>query len=215
MRRRVSLLLRCSFAPPFTPTAPWRRRCSDQRRVRRLAYACGRYLAQLDGGPAMPAGGDRSAAWSGRAGGRRRGRCGGWACGERRRRRPFTLLRVDAPQPRDEVFDSFDERAEDNDHFELFTFPYADSALVLERNRVEGPPRPRGRLAAYLNDIVLENWALEALSAAGRLAPRAIPRLSRLAPPPAPGGETAARHDRVVSRARRGCLSPTECTGSL
>ena len=65
------------------------------------------------------------------------------------------------------MLDSFEERAEANDHFELFTFPYADSALVLERNRVEGPPRPRGRLAAYLNDIVLENWALEALSAAG------------------------------------------------
>jgi len=115
----------------------------------------------------------------------------------------FTLLRVDAPQPRDEVFDSFDERAEANDHFELFTFPYADSALVLERNRVEGPPRPRGRLAAYLNDIVLENWALEALSAAGRLAPRAIPRLSRLAAALASGGKTVDRSDRVFASERR------------
>jgi FAD-linked oxidoreductase len=115
----------------------------------------------------------------------------------------FTLLRVDTPQPREEVLDSFDERAEANDHFELFTFPYADSALVLERNRVEGPPRPRGRLASYLNDIVLENWALEALSAAGRLAPRAIPRLSRLAAALASGGKTADRSDRVFASERR------------
>jgi L-gulonolactone oxidase len=92
----------------------------------------------------------------------------------------FVLERIDSPQPREEVLDSFDERAEDNDHFELFTFPYADSALVLERNRVEGPPRPRGRLAAYLNDIVLENWALEALSGRGPAGPQGDTRLSRL-----------------------------------
>jgi FAD-linked oxidoreductase len=115
----------------------------------------------------------------------------------------FTLLRVDTPQPREEVLESFDERAESNDHFELFTFPYADSALVLERNRVEGPPRPRGRLASYLNDIVVENWALEALSAAGRLAPRTIPRLSRLAAALASGGKTTDRSDRVFASERR------------
>jgi len=115
----------------------------------------------------------------------------------------FVLERVDSPQPREEVLDSFDERAEANDHFELFTFPYADSALVLERNRVDGGPRPRGRAAAYLNDIVLENWALEALSAAGRLVPRSIPALSRLAAALASGGRTVDRSDRVFASERR------------
>lgn len=115
----------------------------------------------------------------------------------------FTLLRVDSPQPREQVLDSFDQRAEANDHFELFTFPYADSALVLERNRVEGPPRPRGRVASYLNDIVLENWALEALSATGRWIPRAIPSLSRLAAALASGGKTTDRSDRVFASERR------------
>jgi L-gulono-1,4-lactone dehydrogenase len=115
----------------------------------------------------------------------------------------FTLLRVDTPRPREEVFDSFDERAEANDHFELFTFPYADSALVLERNRIEGPPRPRGRLATYLNDTVLENWALGALSATGRLMPKTIPALSRLAAALASGGKTIDRSDRVFASERR------------
>ena len=115
----------------------------------------------------------------------------------------FTLRRVDAPEPREQVLDSFDERAEANEHFELFTFPYADSALVLERNRVDGPPRPRGRVAAFLNDVVLENWALEGLSVAGRLAPRAIPRLSRLAAALASGGRTVDRSDRVFASDRR------------
>jgi L-gulono-1,4-lactone dehydrogenase len=115
----------------------------------------------------------------------------------------FVLERVDSPQPRDQVLASFDLRAEANDHFELFTFPYADSALVLERNRVEGPPRPRGRAASYLNDIVLENWALEALSAAGRWVPKAIPALSRLAAALASGGKTTDRSDRVFASERR------------
>src|SRR6476659_965667 len=115
----------------------------------------------------------------------------------------FVLERIDSPQPREEVLDSFDQRAAANDHFELFTFPYADSALVLERNRVEGAPRPRGKAAAYLSDIVLENWALEALSAAGRLVPRAIPGLSRLAAALASGGKTIDRSDRVFASERR------------
>ena len=115
----------------------------------------------------------------------------------------FTLHRVDSSHPREEVLDSFQQRADANDHFELFTFPYADSALVLERNRTEAPPRPRGRAAAYLNDIVLENWALEALSATGKRFPGAIPRLSRLAAWAASGSEATDRSDRIFANERR------------
>ncbi len=115
----------------------------------------------------------------------------------------FTLHRVDAPCPTEEVFAAFEERADANDHFELFTFPYADSALVLERNRTDEPPRPRGRVAAYLNDIVLENWALEALSATGKALPRAIPALSRLAARLASGSRATDRSDRIFANERR------------
>jgi L-gulonolactone oxidase len=115
----------------------------------------------------------------------------------------FVLRRVDAPCPREEVLDAFQQRADEHDHFELFTFPYAESALVLERNRVAGPPRPRGRAAAYLNDIVLENWALEAISAAGKAFPRAIPMLSRLAARLASGGTATDRSDRIFANERR------------
>jgi L-gulonolactone oxidase len=115
----------------------------------------------------------------------------------------FTLDRVDTPRPREQVLDRFQESADANDHFELFTFPYADSALVLERNRTEAPPRPRGRTAAYLNDVVLENWALEALSATGKRIPAAIPALSRLAGRLASGSRTVDRSDRVFANDRR------------
>jgi len=115
----------------------------------------------------------------------------------------FDLLRVDSPHPREEVLDSFQERAEAHEHFELFTFPYSDLALVLERNRFDGAPRPRGRAAAFLNDVVLENWALAALAGAGKAVPRAIPALSRLAGRLASGSRTSDRSDRVFANERR------------
>ncbi len=115
----------------------------------------------------------------------------------------FVLRRVDRPEPREEVFASFEERAEANDHFELFTFPYADSALVLERNRTADPARPRRRGAAFLNDVVLENWALEAISATGKLFPRWIPMLSRLAAGLASGSSITDRSDRIFVNERR------------
>jgi L-gulonolactone oxidase len=115
----------------------------------------------------------------------------------------FTLDRVDTPRPREQVLDDFQASADANDHFELFTFPYADSALVLERNRTSVAPRPRGALAGYLNDVVLENWALEALSATGKRFPAAIPSLSRLAARVASGSRTVDRSDRVFANDRR------------
>ncbi|MGN6663769.1 MAG: D-arabinono-1,4-lactone oxidase [Solirubrobacterales bacterium] len=115
----------------------------------------------------------------------------------------FDMLRVDTPHPREEVLDSFVERAEAHEHFELFTFPYSDLALVLERSRIDEPPRPRGRGAAYLNDVVLENWALGLLSATGKAIPRAIPALSRLAGRLASGSRTSDRSDRVFANERR------------
>jgi L-gulonolactone oxidase len=115
----------------------------------------------------------------------------------------FTLDRVDAPHPREEVLDSFQERADAHDHFELFTFPYADSALVLERNRTDAPPKPRGRVGEFLNDVVLENWALEAISATGKALPAAIPRLSRLAARLASGSRAIDRSDRIFANERR------------
>ena len=115
----------------------------------------------------------------------------------------FNLLRVDSPHPREEVLDTFAERAAIHEHFELFTFPYDDSALVLERNRTEGPIKPRGRGAAYLNDVVLENWALGLLAGTGKAMPKAIPRLSRLAGRVASGSRTSDRSDRVFANERR------------
>ena len=62
-----------------------------------------------------------------------------------------------------------------NDHFEFFVFPHADTALTRTNNRTEDPPSPRGRIAAYANDILLTNHAFGLLCRAGRCLPARIP----------------------------------------
>ncbi len=93
----------------------------------------------------------------------------------------FTLRRVDSAHKLADVLDRFDELAAANDHFELFTFPYSDRALVLERNRTKEAPKPKNPAVAFLNDVLLENWALEAMAATGKALPRTIPALGRFA----------------------------------
>jgi L-gulono-1,4-lactone dehydrogenase len=113
----------------------------------------------------------------------------------------FVLERVDSQHDAGDVLDRFEELADSNDHFELFTFPYSDRALVLERNRVDSVPRPRNRAAAYLNDVALENWALEAFAATGKAIPATIPPLARLAGRLTGGGRTVDHsHNVFVNR---------------
>jgi FAD-linked oxidoreductase len=114
----------------------------------------------------------------------------------------FTLERVDSAHQLDDVLDRFDELAAANDHFELFTFPYSDRALVLERNRVDSPPRPRHPVASYLNDTVLENWTLQALATTGKAIPATIPSLARFAGRVATGGRTVDHSHRVFVNKR-------------
>ncbi|HEX2096022.1 MAG TPA: D-arabinono-1,4-lactone oxidase [Solirubrobacterales bacterium] len=115
----------------------------------------------------------------------------------------FTLRRVDAPRPRQAVLDEFEPLALAHEHFELFTFPYSDLALVLERDRTNQPPRSRGRLATRLNVLLLENMALGALAATGKQLPVAIPALSRLAGRLAMGSRRVEPSHRIFASERR------------
>ncbi len=114
----------------------------------------------------------------------------------------FTLRRVDSAHQLADVLDRFDELAAANDHFEFFTFPYSDRALVLERNRTDEPPAPRGRTAAYLNDVVLENWAVGTLAATGKALPRTIPALAKFAGLVANGGRNQDHSHRIFVNRR-------------
>jgi L-gulonolactone oxidase len=92
----------------------------------------------------------------------------------------FTLRGVDAPAPLTQTLDRFEELALANDHFEFFVFPHTETALTRTNNRTDQPPRPRRRVSAYVNDVVLTNKAFGLICRAGRRFPARIPELNRL-----------------------------------
>jgi len=92
----------------------------------------------------------------------------------------FTLHGRDAPAPLSQTLERFDELVAGNDHFELFVFPHADTALTRTNNRTERPPRPRSRAVAYANDVLLTNRAFELCCRVGRRFPNRIPQINRL-----------------------------------
>lgn len=88
---------------------------------------------------------------------------------ERRDRLPLT-----------QIIEEFDQRADDNEHFEFFVFPHAPNVMTKEINRTDEPAHTSSEVRAYLEEVVLENHALNVLLKAGRRFPRQIPRLNRL-----------------------------------
>jgi L-gulono-1,4-lactone dehydrogenase len=92
----------------------------------------------------------------------------------------FTLRGVDAPAPLDQTLDGFERLALDNDHFEFFVFPHSRVALTRTNNRTDEPPRPRSRVNAYVDDVLLTNRAFGLACRAGRLMPARIPQINNL-----------------------------------
>jgi FAD-linked oxidoreductase len=92
----------------------------------------------------------------------------------------FTLRGIDEPAPLAQTLERFEQLALGNDHFEFFVFPYADTALTRTNNHTDDPARPRGRVAAYANDVLLTNHAFGAFCRIARRLPGAIPQINRL-----------------------------------
>jgi FAD-linked oxidoreductase len=114
----------------------------------------------------------------------------------------FTLRGVDKPAPLGETLDRLEQLGEQNDHFELFVFPHCDTALTRTNNRVEEAPRPRGRVRAYAEDVLLTNHAFHAFCLAGRALPRWIPQLNRTVTRLAGSSTRVDRSDRIFASPR-------------
>lgn len=92
----------------------------------------------------------------------------------------FVLRGQDVVESREEVFDTFFERAAAHEHFETWAFPYAPNVITRTNDRVDGAPRPRSRPHAWAEDVALKNGALSGFSMLGRSVPRLIPALNRV-----------------------------------
>lgn len=114
----------------------------------------------------------------------------------------FTLRGVDAPRPLADTLARFEELVLGNGHFELFVFPHADVALTRTNNRTAEEPRPRGRMAAYANDILLTNHAFGLFCRVGRRMPARIPQINRLVTRLAGATARVDRSDRIFASPR-------------
>ena len=114
----------------------------------------------------------------------------------------FNVHSVREPLRLDDVLERFDELTAANDHFEFFWFPHTDRVQAITNNRTSKPARPKGRLAAYIDDIVLENHAFGVVQRAGRVRSSWIPGLARMTARTMSKSEVTDRSARVFANER-------------
>ncbi|HEV7936562.1 MAG TPA: D-arabinono-1,4-lactone oxidase [Solirubrobacteraceae bacterium] len=114
----------------------------------------------------------------------------------------FTLCGVDSQAPLEETLAGFEDEALANEHFEFYVFPHSEVALTRTNNRVEEPPRPRGRVFEYANDVLLTNHAFDLLCRVGKRMPSRIPEINRLATRLAGSSKRIDRSDRIFASPR-------------
>ncbi|HXC46528.1 MAG TPA: D-arabinono-1,4-lactone oxidase [Solirubrobacteraceae bacterium] len=114
----------------------------------------------------------------------------------------FTLRGIDGQAPLRETLARFSELTLDNEHFEFYVFPHSEVALTRANNRVEEPPRPRGRVFEYASDVLLTNHTFDLLCRVGRRMPSRIPEINRLATRLAGSSKRIDRSDRIFTSPR-------------
>jgi L-gulonolactone oxidase len=93
----------------------------------------------------------------------------------------FGIAATEAPMPLAQFVESADELAASHDHVEGFWFAHTDRVLALSKDHLPpgAPLRPLPRLRAVLDDELLANVALGAVSQIGARWPARIPALNR------------------------------------
>jgi FAD-linked oxidoreductase len=115
----------------------------------------------------------------------------------------FRLRGIKGREPLEEVLDTLQERADAADHFEFWTFPHSPLAVTRLNLRTEDERHAPGRAAEWLEDVLLENHALELFNRAARRFPRAIPTLNRTASRLASRSERTDWSFRIFASPRR------------
>jgi L-gulonolactone oxidase len=91
----------------------------------------------------------------------------------------FTVSRVDSPLPLDQTLERIDDLADGSDHFEFYVFPHTETALMRQSERTDEEPRPPNPVSRYVQEVMIENWALGAMSRLGRRSPQRSPGISK------------------------------------
>lgn len=114
----------------------------------------------------------------------------------------FTLRGVDARRPLDEVLDEIDTLPDSVRHFEFYVFPHSSLALTRTNSVVDAPPAPPAAPMKWVQDILLNNYALGAAVALGRRQRRLIPLINQGVARAFSARERIDRGDRIFASPR-------------
>jgi L-gulono-1,4-lactone dehydrogenase len=115
----------------------------------------------------------------------------------------FTLQADERPAQVKDIFGSLDQHVADNEHFEMYWFPYTDLLQVKRNNRVPSSDRPLTPFKGWLDDDFLPNTVFGAACRLGRLVPPMVPAVSKLAARALSARVYTDRSDRVFCTPRR------------
>jgi FAD-linked oxidoreductase len=96
---------------------------------------------------------------------------------------PRYLLRAEeAPEPLEQVLDTFVARTRGVDHFEFYWFPHTRGTRTKTNTRLPAadPREPLTRFARFADEELANNVAFGACTALGSVMPRATPRVNRI-----------------------------------
>jgi L-gulonolactone oxidase len=115
----------------------------------------------------------------------------------------FTLRADERPGRLQDAFAALDSLVAENDHFEMYWFPYTDRVQLKRNNRVPVGTEPLSRFRGWLDDDFLPNTVFGAACRVGRAAPRFVPSISRIAARALSSRVYSDRSDRVFCTPRR------------
>ena len=117
----------------------------------------------------------------------------------------YNIRSVQEPTHVDVLLDSLDERCRENDHFEFLWWPHTEWAQAITNTRTQDPPTDAQRrtgFGAYLNDILLENYAFGLIQRAATVNRSWIPRLAGFTAKTMTRKEMTDRSDRIFANER-------------
>ncbi|WP_459961618.1 D-arabinono-1,4-lactone oxidase [Nocardia sp. IFM 10818] len=113
----------------------------------------------------------------------------------------FVLEGVERPVPVEEVLADLDTYVDGNEHFEFYMFAHSPLAMTKANNAVDLPEQPRGKAVDWFSDILVTNYAFDALCRLTRRRPSLIPYVQR-------GAAYAGSYRRQVERSYKVFASP-------
>ncbi|HEY1486110.1 MAG TPA: D-arabinono-1,4-lactone oxidase, partial [Micromonosporaceae bacterium] len=115
----------------------------------------------------------------------------------------FTLRADERPAKIGDIFGDLDRHIAENDHFEMYWFPYTDLLQVKRNNRVPVADLPLSRFRGFIDDDFLPNTVFGGACRLGRAVPSLVPGISKAAARALSARVYTDRSDRVFCTPRR------------